>query len=140
MNFDYVRESVETVLSANWTNTPILYENVQSKSAKSSKPSEYIAFRQVHGETFVASLGGAQPRPTSRYTGILRFYIYVQPNTGTNIINSYFTELSDLFQYTRLGADNKLITFDSDPVYVGEADGHYVSYIDIGYSYHEQAK
>lgn len=99
MSFEDERKAIEGRLEANWTTTPIRYENVPFK--ETSAP--YVALFILNGEGQQASLGTPALR---RWPGVIKVQVFVPRDTGTKLARTYADTIGAVFDRAQFSSGN----------------------------------
>lgn len=97
MGFARVRQDIETYIKANWTYTPIHFDNVPFDIPADGK---WIRVNIIPGTGFPETIG---VDGYNLYVGRLSIAVFVPDNTGTATLLSYVDMLRDLFNRKKIG-------------------------------------
>jgi hypothetical protein len=104
MSFADTRAAFEARLAANWSTTPITWENVEPPE----RTSAYIAPFLLDGEANQVSLGTS---PRHRHAGVFVMQIFVPEASGTQTARAYADTLAAVFRGQQFSAGSSgLIT------------------------------
>lgn len=139
MNFSEFRTYAETRMAAQWTATPVSFENTaDSTSIRAAKDSKtpWVRFVIREGTGALDSIGA--PSRLERQTGVLIASIFVAQGTGTQTPRTYADDVAAIW---RGFFDEPCVHFLTPYVnVVGAADGWYQLNVLIPYQnneYHE---
>ncbi|MBU0792218.1 MAG: DUF4128 domain-containing protein [Gammaproteobacteria bacterium] len=90
--FQDIRQAIEVRMGANWTTTPIVYENV-SYTPTPATPFVRLLIEEVDSKQVCMST-----TPCHRITGLIVVMIFVPVNTGTNTIRGYADTIAGIFR------------------------------------------
>lgn len=99
MSWEAERNAIESRLAANWTTTPIRYENVPFRETVGP----YIALFILDGEGEQISLGTPALR---RWPGVIKIQVFVPQDTGTKLARTYADILGILFDRAQFSSGN----------------------------------
>jgi hypothetical protein len=97
--FEDARNAIESRMAANWSTTPIRYENVPFK--ETADP--YVALFIRDGEGIQASLGQVALR---RWPGLIVVQVFVLPDTGTKLAKTYAETIGAIFDRAEFAVPN----------------------------------
>lgn len=97
MSTEDARQAIEARAAANWTTTPIRFENVPFQ--ESAAP--YMALFILDGDGVQISLGTPAVR---RWSGVILMQIFVQPDSGTKLARTYADSLGAIFDGQQFSA------------------------------------
>jgi hypothetical protein len=95
--FEDARNAIESRLAANWTTTPIRYENVPFKETMAP----YLALFILDATGRQISLGTPAVR---RWEGIIKIQVFVQADTGTKLPRTYADTVGAIFDRAQFSA------------------------------------
>lgn len=126
--FDDERKAIEQRLGANWTTTPIKYENAPFKETQASHVAVFIR----RGDGLQASLGTA---PLRRWAGLIIVQIFVTLGTGTQTALAYASTIAAIFdrQEFSTGASGLIRCRVPAVAFVGEKQGWYQTNVTVPY-------
>ena len=95
--FDAARQAIESRLAANWTTTPIKFENVPF--LETTDP--YVALFILDGEGLQVSLGTPAVR---RWPSVITIQVFVPQDTGTKLPRTYADTIGAIFDRAQFSA------------------------------------
>ena len=106
MNLQTARSTIETYLAANWTHTPIRWQNVQAVTL-GTPVQQTLEFGQTDylaaDIDIIDSRTVTVPARCIRYGGLLIFSVCVKQGKGASIVDQYGDQLINLFENKTLG-------------------------------------
>lgn len=120
MSFEATRQAIEARLAANWTTTPIKFENVPF--VETVDP--YLALFILDGEGNQITVGDPVVK---RWTGLILIQVFVPQDTGTKLARTYADSLGALFerQTFSAGASGTIRSRIASIQSIGVKDGWY---------------
>jgi len=97
--FEDERRAIESRMAANWTTTPIRYENVPFTETREP----YVACFIRDGEGHQISLGTVALR---RWSGLIIIQIFVQQDKGTTLAKTYADTVAAIFDRAEFSTGN----------------------------------
>lgn len=97
--FNSTRQAIEARLAANWTTTPIRFENVPFQETGAP----FVALYILDGEGRQISLGQSVTR---RWVSVIILQIFTPSSTGTRIGKMYADSLGAIFDRAEFSAGN----------------------------------
>lgn len=129
MTYEAERTAIEARFQANWTTTPIKWENVPFEPGTASA---FVEIRIATAASFQASLGSPA---LYRHNGVISINLRVRQNVGTTTAKGYIDSLCAIFR----GQTFSSVTCRAPIVSViGDLNGWYTYNISIPY-YRDQA-
>ena len=128
MSVDFIRQSIETRLNGNWTDTPIAYENTPFTPEKGEP---FIAPYILTGEGEQASLGSVA---VNRWYGLLDIALFVPLDSGTKRAMELVDQLIKLFYHYEVGG---LTFLTGSWERLGQDDNWYRYSVSIPFQYDE---
>ena len=105
MASDVVYNAVKDYLTANWTTSPLAFENEEFVPPVDSegRPTPFVAV-EVTGNVYGQQSIGASTQATNRWDeeGQLWLHVFVRTSTGSSTARNYAKTLADLFRGTTL--------------------------------------
>lgn len=98
MSFEGERQAFETRLAANFSATPIQFENVPFSPPRDAA---WISLMILSGEGRQASLG---PGALNRFLGVAEIHIYVPEDQGTKVARQHADTLEAIFREQQFSA------------------------------------
>ena len=98
MSFADERQAIEARLTANWTTTPIQYDNVAFSAPADNK---YISLVITNGSATQQELGAT---PMHRHIGVVTIQVFVPVEAGTNEARGYADTLAGVFRNAQFSA------------------------------------
>ena len=95
--FDGTRQAIESRLKANWTTTPIRFENVPFQETAAP----YVALFILDGEGSEVSIGSPVVR---RWPTVIKIQVFVPEETGTKLARTYADSLGAIFDRAQFSA------------------------------------
>ncbi len=109
MSTDIVFDAVEAYLRANWTTTPLRFENEATKRPVDEETGAVQAWVEVEiiGDQYdIASLGAGDPAEERwREEGDVLLFVLVPVGTGSRVARQHATALLELFRGVELDPD-----------------------------------
>jgi len=97
MSFEDTRNAIESRLKANWTVTPIKFQNVPFQ--ETAEP--YVALFILDGEGSQISLGTPAVR---RWPAVIKIQVFVPEDSGTKQARTYADSLGAIFDRAQFSA------------------------------------
>ncbi len=108
-------DTIEQYLTAQWTTTPLLFENGDDHLP--DDPAHFV-FVEIFGDFYDQASIGAEPRTANLWREVGQLYLHVMTknNIGTRLARQYAGQLVDLF----IGLDIGTVTFREASIGAGD--------------------
>jgi hypothetical protein len=123
MSSEAAFETVRDYLIANWTTTPLVFENEEYQTA--DNPTAFV-FVEIWGDFFdQASIGsGSRDSNLWREEGALHLHVMTPNGSGSTVARTYATTLVGLFR----GLDIGRLTFREASIGAGDPGRQFANY------------
>lgn len=91
MSYEIEKSTIETYFQTHWTETPVVFDNVQAPDGLS----EWVRLTIVNGDAYQASMGD---NPSFRYTGVVLVQIRTKRNIGAGRALRLADQVDNLFR------------------------------------------
>ena len=95
MPFEALTREIESRFAANWSLTPVAYENVPFDN---DQDGPWVRLTVINGAGTTVGLGAT---PLVRDTGLISMVVYVKENTGTQAAKALVDQLIPIYEHTR---------------------------------------
>lgn len=122
MSFADERRAIETRFSANYTSTPVRYENLSFVQPDNAS---WVSLMILSGEGGQASLGGSSA--IHRYGGVIQVDVFTPENSGTQAGRALADTVEAIFRQVQFSLGNSGVIHTQTPwvTNLGVEDGWY---------------
>ncbi|RLI53406.1 MAG: hypothetical protein DRP09_15780 [Candidatus Thorarchaeota archaeon] len=130
MTFEAENTAIESRFSANFTATPIKWDNVAFAQPTDSP---WVEINIIDGNAFPASLNGGSV--LYRHTGIISVNIYVPVGTASKVARQYADQIAAIYRGQQFSSIN---CYEASIHRLGERDGWFVFNVTVPF-YRDEA-
>lgn len=127
-SYEDVRQFVESKMQAEWSETPVEFDNMADAKHTAAWVRIYIS-TGIGSPTLIGGQRTLGPKVRTDHTGFVSFDIFTPLNSGSGLSNALAQKLEDMFANVR--ASTTLVFKSSEKRRVGKIGNHFQDILEV---------